>query len=402
MSEPAHDNSTDDVGSVPAFFREHSEFLDSLTQVADSAGNVESWTQDSAPTSEQELLRGLCKTLDGYQEQPTCLDPYLERIVGQLMAVVREYVYAYHDSMDRQLPIPISTTRLDGVFELLYTLCKVRGYKIILQFFPHAVADVEPVFATLWRYSADLGTTGWPARYVLLIWLSLLAMVPFDIESIDSGIVEQPMIKDVDSNTTQPLIDRWITQGKLYLTRSGCEMEGAAVMLARLLSRKDAAARQPQFIEWAAREISDAARPAITGGSSGGLQIGSVLRINGALRVLCHLFSAMDSAESLAPQIPRLLDIFQLDAFGQNAVTRKLVAKAVQRLALLMLPAAPVAASRVHARPSVRANLDNYAAPVSASVEGLTSAGEDPAPDTEIPEDVECFVGILLQKLHDK
>ncbi|KAJ1846529.1 hypothetical protein LPJ70_001994, partial [Coemansia sp. RSA 2708] len=305
MSEPAHDNSTDDVGSVPAFFREHSEFLDSLTQVADSAGNVESWTQDSAPTSEQELLRGLCKTLDGYQEQPTCLDPYLERIVGQLMAVVREYVYAYHDSMDRQLPIPISTTRLDGVFELLYTLCKVRGYKIILQFFPHAVADVEPVFATLWRYSADLGTTGWPARYVLLIWLSLLAMVPFDIESIDSEIVEQPMIKGVDSNTAQPLIDRWITQGKLYLTRSGCEMEGAAVMLARLLSRKDAAARQPQFIEWAAREISDAARPAITGGSSGGLQIGSVLRINGALRVLCHLFSAMDSAESLAPQIPR-------------------------------------------------------------------------------------------------
>ncbi|KAJ2503722.1 hypothetical protein GGH96_000062 [Coemansia sp. RSA 1972] len=392
MSDPVQNDSAEDVGSVPSFFREHTEFLHSLDEVTTSASNVDSWALSDAPEEETRLIREMKKTLDVYQEQPTCLDPHLECIVGRLMAVVQEYVYAFHDSIDK--PESLAVTRMDGIFDLLYTLCKVRGYKVILRFFPHGVTDVEPVFATLWRFSVDFEASTWPARYVLLIWLSLLAMIPFDIESIDSGTADLSAIAALDTSDAS-LMKRWVELGKLFLCKPGCEMEGAAVMLSRLLSRRDSASvLRPSFIEWAAREITDAARPIDT--NKGGLQIGSVLRINGALRVLCHLFSAMDSHTSLDAQIPMLLDIFQMDAFDQHSITRKLISKAVQRLALLMLPA-NAEMGRAYARPSLRENLSNNG--------GAFAVRDDEAaesPDVEVPQEMEAFVGILLQKLHDK
>ncbi|KAJ2539310.1 hypothetical protein IWW35_006052 [Coemansia sp. RSA 1878] len=223
-------------------------------------------------------------------------------------------------------------------------------------------------------------------------------MIPFDIESIDSGTTDLPAIAALGTSDVS-LMGRWVELGKLFLCKPGCEMEGAAVMLSRLLSRRDSAAvLRPEFIEWAAREITNAARPIDTTAANAGLQIGSVLRINGALRVLCHLFSAMDSHATLDAQIPMLLDIFQMDAFDQHSITRKLISKAVQRLALLMLPATNAEMGRAYARPSLRENLSNNAGAASDSMRD----DEAESPDVEVPLEMEAFVGILLQKLHDK
>ncbi|KAJ2417177.1 hypothetical protein GGI10_000400 [Coemansia sp. RSA 2530] len=340
----------DDVGSTPTFFKEHKAFLKMLGAVAESASGTETWAQTSLPADEERAVREMCAMLELYQEQPTCLDPYLERIVSRLMAVIEEYVQAYHDSHTPEQKDRVSAARMNGVFELVYMLCKVRGYKVVLRFFPHSVANVEPVLTTLWRHTADLGGSSWTARYIMLIWLSLLAMVPFDLESIDSGIANLPQLSSSASTSvqaspesgTKALVDMWVELGKFYLHRPGCDMEGAAVMLARLLSRKDTSTTlQPAFIAWATHEISDAASGHVgsnTSSSKKGLAIGSVLRINGALRVLCHLFLAMDSADTLRGQIGPLLDGLQSDAFEQHSVTRKLATKAAQRLALLALP----------------------------------------------------------------
>ncbi|PIA13890.1 ARM repeat-containing protein [Coemansia reversa NRRL 1564] len=412
MGDSTQGAKSTEVGSVPTFFWEHEEFLESLEKVVVSAKDADSWTLPNPPNEEQELVREMCKILEAYQEKPTCLDPYLERIVSKLMAVAQEYVSAYHDNLGIT-DASISMTRLNGIFDLLYTVCKVRGYKIAIRFFPHTVADVEPVFSTLWRYSVDFGASNWTARYVLLIWLSLLAMIPFDIESIDSGLVGLPAINMPGSNNDGSLLNLWIELGKIYLSRPGCEMEGAAVMLARLLSRKDTATLfQPKFIKWAVCEINEAAG---LNGNENNLQqrldIESVLRINGALRVLCHLFAVMDSPHSLGEQVAILQRIFQSEAFEQNSITRKLISKAAQRMALLMLSPAPVNPKLLHAQLSVRNNLgecktkdngDDYSAvTVSNSTESDDGTIEQML-DTEIPEDVECFLGILLHRLHDK
>ncbi|KAJ1727931.1 hypothetical protein LPJ61_004319, partial [Coemansia biformis] len=369
MSTGADEPSTADVGNAPTFFREHTEFYVALGEAAQSAGNPASWHLSDTPAEEGTHIRSMCAMLEAYQEQPVCLDPHLERIVGRLMAVVQAYVHGFRDDIGRA-DSAVSMTRLDGVFGLLYTLCKVRGYKVVLRFFPHDVADAEPAFAALWCYSADFGASSWKARYVLLVWLSLLALVPFDIASIDSGLDGLPAIDALGEAAGGTLVGQWIALGKLYLARPGCDMEGAAVMLSRLLSRKDTVgSRRPAFIEWAVREIGEAAGP---DGSPRGLGVAAVLRVNGALRMLCHLFAAMDSARGLEEQIAQLQGVFQSDAFEQHSVTRKLVSKTAQRLALLMLP--------------------------------LPAAGEavDGAPGAEIPEDVEALVGTLLGMLHDR
>ncbi|KAJ2061087.1 hypothetical protein GGH13_006674 [Coemansia sp. S155-1] len=434
MADDKHEAATgDDVGSAPTFFKEHEAFLTMLDTIVESASMTETWTQTSGPADEEHTIRGMCSMLELYQEQPTCLDPYLERIVSRLMAVIEEYVHAYHESSAADISADdiaaqkagVSAARMNGIFELVYILCKVRGYKVVLRFFPHSVADVEPVFATLWRHTANPGGSGWTARYVMLIWLSLLSMVPFDLESIDSGITNLPPLNPSTSSNVQAssassgkaLVDLWIELGQFYLRRSGCDMEGAAVMLARLLSRKDTSTTlQPAFIAWATHEISDAAS-GYAGSTSGnahsskkGMAIGSVVRINGALRVLCHLFLAMDSADPLRGQIGPLLDVLQSDAFEQHSVTRKLATKAAQRLALLVLPPLSVT-KRSDARPSARANLGAGAntsypaesrAPgtIAESIDNLTGVGHDS--DLEISEEVETCIGALLQRLHDK
>ncbi|KAJ2798313.1 hypothetical protein H4R20_004868, partial [Coemansia guatemalensis] len=236
-------------------------------------------------------------------------------------------------------------------------------------------------------------------------------MIPFDIESIDSGLTGLPAIDLPGFSSDRTLLNLWIDLGKTYLSRPGCEMEGAAVMLARLLSRKDTAILlQPAFIEWAVREINEVAglnkhdedKPKQR------LDIESVLRINGALRVLCHLFAAMDSPRALGEQVAMLQRIFQSEAFEQNSITRKLISKAAQRVALLMLPPTQIRTKPWHTQPSVRNNLgeceakDN-GAEFSAISNNTESDGTiEQVLDTEIPEDVECFLDILLHRLHDK
>ncbi|KAJ2484919.1 hypothetical protein EV174_002077 [Coemansia sp. RSA 2320] len=419
----------DDAGGAPTFFREQEAFLTTLDKVTASAGDVETWSQASAPAEEARMIREMRATLELYQEQPTCLDPYLERIVSQLMAAIEGYVHAYHESAavaadgsssgtTGSQGSVVSISRLNGVFDLVYTLCKVRGYKTVLRFFPHGVADVEPVLSSLWRYTASLTISSWTARYVMLIWLSLLSKIPFDLDSIDSGAANLPTLNfsdaaDVSADAARShvvLVDRWVELGKFYLRRPGCEMEGAAVMLSRLLTRQDTSASlQPAFIAWATLEIRDAAGVNHTDGSASkkGLDIASVLRINGALRVLCHLLRAMDSATPLQGYIAPLLDVFESDVVEQHSVTRKLIVKAAQRLTLLALPPLS-AARRASARPSARTNLG---AGTNAGISTICDfnhgadnevVGDSPVLDFEIPEQAEALVGVLLQRLHDK
>ncbi|KAJ2678061.1 hypothetical protein GGI25_002704 [Coemansia spiralis] len=432
MSTHEQDLGNENAGSVPTFFREYETFFEYLDKIAATSGDPDTWALAEAPEEERELVRKASGMLEVYQEQPTCLDSHLERIISTLMYVVQEYVNALYDytATNNALGLDpstmdttgnsISITRLSSVFDLLYMLCKVRGYKVVLRLFPHSVADVEPVFAMLWQYSSVAGgVSSWTTRYILLIWLSLLAMVPFDMESIDSGILNLPALPTSEADVPATLVSKWIELGKLYLNKAGCEMEGAAVMLARLLSRKDTMPKeQPAFVSWTVREISDAAGLNVdessSSNNSGGkkdLGISAVLQINGALRVLCHLFLAMDSPAALSGQLEPLLTIFQSDAFGQHSVTRKLISKAAQRLALLFLPAVPAKSSDLYVGTCLRSNLRHYTVDGSEitelahkclNAEDTTDSSADQAAEIELSAEVEAFVGILFQKLNDR
>ena len=65
----------------------------------------------------------------------------------------------------------------------------------------------------------------WSLRYVVLLWLSLVCRIPFDLDQFD-----EPGHKGRTAGTLE-------TAGKQYLDYAGLEREGAAVLLSRLYMR---------------------------------------------------------------------------------------------------------------------------------------------------------------------
>lgn len=79
---------------------------------------------------------------------------------------------------------------------------QVRGYKVVVRHFPHEVEDLEFVVSLL---QAQDDGQAWQTRYVLLIWLSIIVIIPFDMARFDSG-------------NQEPLADRILTicKGKIW------------------------------------------------------------------------------------------------------------------------------------------------------------------------------------------
>jgi hypothetical protein len=78
--------------------------------------------------------------LDKYQELPSVLDPILEQMVSPIMLFMRDYVRKAVAAQNYVVPAEVKAL----VFAMCH-LCKVRGYKTVIKFFPHEVSDMEPV-----------------------------------------------------------------------------------------------------------------------------------------------------------------------------------------------------------------------------------------------------------------
>ena len=113
------------------------------------------------------------------------------------------------------------------LFELLYNLCSVRGYKTVVKFFPHEAADMEPCVEML-HFQSD-AEEYW-IQCMLTLWLSLIVIVPFDIQTIDSK-------KEGDSYDI--LVKRIINIGKEHIYDTGKLRDYNAVLLSKLLTRPD-------------------------------------------------------------------------------------------------------------------------------------------------------------------
>lgn len=67
--------------------------------------------------------------------------------------------------------------------------------------------------------------TQWPLRYVVLLWLSLICMIPFDLAQFDEGDSVGKTAISIESLAKQ------------LLGKAGLEREGAAILLSRLYMR---------------------------------------------------------------------------------------------------------------------------------------------------------------------
>lgn len=76
----------------------------------------------------------------------------------------------------------------------MHLLAKMRGYKRIVQYLPHEIGDLEPAVRLLEKQNPK-DVDQWPTRYMLLIWLSIVCMIPFDLTRFDDDRRDSVPIK---------------------------------------------------------------------------------------------------------------------------------------------------------------------------------------------------------------
>ena len=116
-------------------------------------------------------------------------------------------------------------------------------YPHSVRFFPHQVEDLSTALSCL-SPSADpavLAPSEWAYRYVVLLWLSLITKIPFDLVRFDDGDT-LPAQEDsgrggLETATATATAQKLENLGKKYLQFPGMEGIGASLLLSGLYTR---------------------------------------------------------------------------------------------------------------------------------------------------------------------
>ncbi|KAF8917124.1 ARM repeat-containing protein [Mucidula mucida] len=264
----------------------------------------------SADEDKEELVlfNKLCNILDSYQEQSFLLDPHLEGLVTPVVDSLKRYA----TSLASDPSIECSSTRVTRTALLMYQYVKCRGYKTIIRFLPHEIADLSLVLGFLQR-TGNLASDPeqWSLRYIFLIWLSLICMLPFDLAQFDEVEGENSTAKAIEAI------------GKNYLTSAGLERHGGALLLSRLYMREDTLDQLRAFMTWT-------------------IHTKELFSVIGALQVHCEILKSGPAAQVQVVLSEVFSIVSMLDStLASNTVVRKYKTKLISRAGLRMIPTKP-------------------------------------------------------------
>ncbi|KZT60321.1 ARM repeat-containing protein [Calocera cornea HHB12733] len=338
---------------VISAFEKHDEFVELLT--AFLAVDLLAEPSPAEQLAEDRTLTKLTAILDEYQEAAYLLDPYLEELVGRPIESVRSY--ASHVFQTGSLG---PTTRLEMLAKLIYWYTKTRGYKTIVRYFPHETADFAIALGLLTRLLETV--IQWEVTYVLLLWISLICMLPFDLTLFDEK-GKTPVA------TTLEII------GLNQLSKAGKERDAAAVLLSKLYIRKDVADRTGIFFTWGSRTVQAA---------------DDVYSSLGFLQVISELLKGGTHAalSGYLPDIRELLEQIKAEPIlMKNTLIRKYCSKISGRLAVMQLP-------QRSAPKTVRS--------IRMETGAQNHEGEAEELDEDVPETLDEHIEELVTFLQDK
>ncbi|KAK3643362.1 hypothetical protein LTR56_006444 [Elasticomyces elasticus] len=269
--------------------------------------------------------------IEPFQGEPQLLDARLKHIVPPIVDAYLEYLQrktvdlaSTHPSLD------------DAICTILYTLCKVRGYKVIVGFFNNEARYLELILKALERaISASTGDESkWQVPYILLLWLSHLLLTPFDLASISGSDPHETAVLGLPLPVELPLIaTRCIRIGLHYLPVSTKSQDAAAAMLVRLVIRPDMQhiGTGDALVNYALQVVGEANQS-------------SIYARLGPLRFLAGIAASTDLAP-LIPDIYRTCEKLSNDGeslLTSNAVAKKLTVKILRNVAILCLRSASI------------------------------------------------------------
>lgn len=309
--------------------------------------------------------------IDEYQEQPHLIDPHLESLVMQIIDIVRN---PSHPPALKQ-----------EAYKYLYLITKMRGFKIVIRQLPHEVADVEPVLSAISQQEPQDFQT-WETRYMLILWVSVVCMIPFDMVRLDSNV------PSAGGEKKQPVMDRILNIARTYLTVNDKCRDAAAFLAAKFCTRPDVRKEKlPEFLDWSLQVLHNASMDTIIGNN----------QVSGVLTMLALLFKNGKREDLLQFAAPVLQVVEKLELNkNNNTLLRKAAIKVIQRLGLTFLKAR-VAAWRY--KRGNRSLLDNLlkGGNVQPTV-NQTQAVEEEEEEYDIPEELEDVIEYLLGGLKDK
>uniref|UniRef100_A0A8C9YBP0 Tubulin-specific chaperone D n=1 Tax=Sander lucioperca TaxID=283035 RepID=A0A8C9YBP0_SANLU len=322
----------------------------------------------SMVTSESATQRFLV-IMNRYQEQPHLLDPHLEWMLNMILEFVRSE------------KSPPSLVHLS--FKFLYIICKVRGYKIFMQLFPHEVADVQPVLDLLSRQDPKDSET-WETRYMLLLWLSMTCLIPFDLYRLDGHLESD------GGKAREPTMDRILAIAKSYLLVCDSPRDAASVLVSKFMTRPDVKQKRlGDFLDWSLTTISQTSDQSVR----------DIMVLDGALQSLVNTHTHRSHKPAASPTILQCLEQKNLSESSQ-AMLRKLGVKLIQRLGLTFLKPRLATWRYQRGSRSLAANLSmSQSTTVAATPDVETQKLEE---DYDIPEELETVIEHLLVGLKDK
>ncbi|KAH9980287.1 TBCD protein [Lactifluus volemus] len=341
---------------IQARFEKHDEFVKLQTEILSLDTNPQSSDDDVGRRIN--LVWNVTNIFAEYQEQSYLLDPFLEELVTPVVDKFKFYARGLTTGRFRLEDLATFdpgqelTAPLTRVSYLLYNYLKFRGHKTIIRFFPHEITDLAMAldFAQALERAQNTSTL-WSTRYVALLWISLICMIPFDFSQFDDDGKEGHTAIQIES------------LAKRSLTNSGIVRESAAILLSRFYVRKDTCSREQEDI-FECLGIYQTLCGVVKNSPSGVLS-----------QLIPDFFEA---ARSLQPS----------STLCTNASIRKLRIKLLSRTALRLLPALP--------RAPLRRGRVLYATNDS---EHSMSEDEDRA---DVPEEIEDVLEELFRAVQDR
>ncbi|EPY88862.1 tubulin-specific chaperone d-like protein [Camelus ferus] len=199
---------------------------------------------------------------------------------------------------------------------------------------PH-LADVQRVLDMFMHQNLKDHET-WETRYVLLLWLSVTCLIPFDFSRLDGDLLTRPGQARVST------MDRILQVAQSYLVVSDKARDAAAVLVSRFVTRPDVKQKKMAgFLDWSLCTLANSSFQTIEG----------VIAMDGTLQALTLPHSDSLTSAAVTHVVPhgrhvqqqqqncmkaRCLDGCRLPDSNQTLL-RKLGVKLAQRLGLTFL-----------------------------------------------------------------
>lgn len=259
------------------------QLIDSLNQLNDDQKSV---------SKSEALFQSFSTILDEYQEQPHLVDPFLKELIDKLLVIVKN-------------PDNLNSLAFHVAFKYLYHLSKVRGFKVITRYLPHEVDDVEPVIHMI-NSQINSSYDNWQTRYILLLWLSVLVLLPFHLERFDAVKGDHSLMEQIYQIITD------------NLCKPAKYADAAAYLAAKFLTRPETnKIYLERFIDWSVVQIDS--------------------NSNSPLLALSYIFKlgARDDVNKFGTKL--FQKFANSEMLKENDFKLKLIVKLIQRIALSYL-----------------------------------------------------------------